>query len=261
MQNFLELNENLAFAQGRNISPQVSALPKISIVVPVYNEEPLLTLAVHDLHEGLQETGMSFELILCENGSTDETPDIANQLAEELDGVKVLSLGYADYGGAMKAGLKYSSAPYIIVFDIDYYDVGFLKDAIELLEDYDIVLASKLAPETEDKRRPLRKIITRGFALSIRTLFSVKVRDTHGIKAFKRDRIEPIVECTRLTKDLFDTELVIRAEQEGLKIKEIPVVVEEIRPARTSILRRIPRTITGLLKLRYIMWKENLTRN
>ena len=58
------------------------------------------------------------------------------------------------------------------------------------------------------------------------------------------------------TTDLFDTELIIRARREGVIVKALPVTVEEKRKPRSSIVRRIPRTIRGLLRLRLVLWKE-----
>jgi hypothetical protein len=169
-------------------------------------------------------------------------------------------MGVADYGRAMRAGMLAAKAPYIFIFDIDYYSVPFLKEALGLLNKYDVVIASKLAPGAEDRRSFSRKVVTQSFRLFLKTLFNMQVRDTHGMKAFNRKKIAPIIKRACLAKDLFDTELVIRAEQSGLKIKEVPVVVEEKRPARSSMLKRIPRTVVGLFMLRYFLWKEHLAR-
>ena len=57
-------------------------------------------------------------------------------------------------------------------------------------------------------------------------------------------------------QDLFDTELILRVERAGLGTAEIPVVVRELRPARSSFLSRVPRTLRGLCKLRWALWKE-----
>jgi hypothetical protein len=104
-------------------------------------------------------------------------------------------------------------------------------------------------------------MITHSFSLILKVLFNAKVKETHGMKAFRRRRVKPIITKTRLAKDLFDTEFIIRAERQGLRIKEVPTTIEEQRPTRTSILTRIPRTAIGLLALRYLLWKERLLRN
>lgn len=230
--------------------------PKVSIVMPAHNEASLLPVSATDIYEVMRDSGFSFELIICENGSTDETRGIAVDLAEEFENIKVLSSKTADYGSAIKAGILAARAPYIFVFDVDYYDLDFLKHALKFLKKYDIVVASKLAPEANDKRSVLRRFVTRAFRLALKMLFGTGVSETHGMKAFRRKKVAKIIDQTRLTKDLFDTELIIRAERSGFRIKEVPATVEEKRPTRSNILKRIPRTLAGLLLLRYSLWKE-----
>lgn len=251
MENVVRANE-FADAESRAV-----AQPVASIIVPIHNEESFLAGALAELRVGLAETGLAYELILCENGSTDATRELAFSLADEELHTRLLTTDSPDYGGAMKMGVLAARGPHIIVFDIDYFSVRFLNEALALLEDCDVVLASKLAPETQDKRGLGRQAITRGFSLVLKLLFNTKLDDTHGMKAFRRKKIEPLVLQCRMSKDLFDTELLLRAEQNGLKIKEIPVVIEEKRATRSNILKRIPRTVFGLLRLRYIFAIES----
>ncbi|HXV72408.1 MAG TPA: glycosyltransferase family 2 protein, partial [Acidimicrobiia bacterium] len=80
-----------------------------------------------------------------------------------------------------------------------------------------------------------------------------KVSDTHGMKGFRRKLVDDIAPQVISTKDLFDTELVIRAERAGYEIVEVPVVVEEIRSARSSLIKRAPRTVAGLIRMRRLL--------
>ena len=80
--------------------------------------------------------------------------------------------------------------------------------------------------------------------------------DTHGMKAMRRTTVEPIVRRCRNGTDLFDTELVLRADRAGLEVAELPVTVEERRPSRTPIAWRILRTMVGLVRLRLQLWRE-----
>jgi glycosyltransferase AglD len=76
------------------------------------------------------------------------------------------------------------------------------------------------------------------------------------MKVLRRKEMVALVECSKFGTDLFDTELVIRAERAGLRVEELPVLVEERRPSRTSIARRIPRSLVGLARLRMVLWQE-----
>jgi hypothetical protein len=73
--------------------------------------------------------------------------------------------------------------------------------------------------------------------------------DTHGLKAFRRSAIAPIAERCIVDKDLFASELVIRAEREGVKIQEIPVRVKEMREPSSHLFRRVPNVLKNLAKL------------
>jgi hypothetical protein len=64
------------------------------------------------------------------------------------------------------------------------------------------------------------------------------------------------LEQVQMTQDLFDTELIIRAEHAGLEIRELPVSVTEKRPARSYLIWRVPRVLWNLLRLRWILWQE-----
>ena len=96
----------------------------------------------------------------------------------------------------------------------------------------------------------LRRVGTAVFNWLLRTVVGSDVSDTHGIKAFRTSVVKELLPEVVLRQDLFDTELVIRAERAGKRITELPVVVEERRAARSSLLRRIPRTLLGIVTLR-----------
>ena len=119
-----------------------------------------------------------------------------------------------------------------------------------------LVVGSKRAPGTTDTRPWPRRAITATFAAVLRLGFGLGVSDTHGMKAMRREVVEPIVRRCRNGTDLFDTELVLRADRAGLRVAEVPVTVEERRPSRTPIARRVPRTLVGLLRLRVQLWRD-----
>ena len=79
--------------------------PRISIVIPIYNEEAILHAAVVDLRERLKPLGWSYEIILAENGSKDRTVELARTLAEKYAEVRFITAGAPDYGKALREGL------------------------------------------------------------------------------------------------------------------------------------------------------------
>jgi glycosyltransferase involved in cell wall biosynthesis len=234
-------------------------MPLLSIVVPVHNEAAYIAdLLPAMTNEIVDATGSPQELIVVENGSTDNTAQLANDLCEDLRTVgwkaEVISLPFPDYGAAMRAGFEQAHGDWVVNFDIDYFSGPFVAGLIATSAD--IVIASKRAPDSEDHRSLLRRSGTFGFNLLLRFLVGSKVTDTHGIKAFRRTVIDSMLTTVQSNKDLFDTELVIRSERAGFSIAEVPIIVEERRVARTPFLKRIPRTLKGLVQLRASFERE-----
>ena len=224
---------------------------RFSIVVPVYNEASFIPVALPALIAEAESLGQSYEILLMENGSTDDTAAIARETAGDAP-VSVMSLVAADYGAAMREGFLAADGDWVVNFDIDYYSADFLGKVLET-EDANIIIGSKRDPDSVDKRPLLRRVATRVFNLLLRTILDSEVSDTHGMKAFRSDLVADLVPQVQSTQDLFDTELVIRAERAGYTIAEVPVVVEEMRTAKSSLVKRVPRTVSGLFEIRKML--------
>jgi glycosyltransferase involved in cell wall biosynthesis len=228
--------------------------------MPAHNEAAYLETAVHDVHEGLRARGLEFELLVVENGSTDDTLAIAGRLADRYPNVSVSSRRVANYGAALREGLIGERGEFAVTFDVDYYELEFVDQALALLESGGeapvIVVASKRASGSRDERPLPRRFVTAVFGSMLRIGFSLSVSETHGMKAMRRAPVETLLHQCRFASDLFDTELVIRAERAGLRVAELPARTQERRPSRTSIWRRVPRTLVGLIELRVTLSQE-----
>jgi glycosyltransferase involved in cell wall biosynthesis len=228
--------------------------PSLTIVIPIHNEAGFVTHAVERLDAEL--SGLDFVLYLVENGSIDGTATEAEALSERFEWLRVVRLETADYGAALRAGFRSADTDWMVAFDIDYFSRRFVDEVIARAGETDIILASKRDPAADDRRGLLRRLGTRVFNLLLRSLFGSRVTDTHGMKAVNRKVLDDVLPEVKSTEDLFDTELVLRAERAGYRIAEVPAVVEEIRPARSSYLKRVPRTLIGLLRLRRLIGKR-----
>ena len=231
----------------------------ITIVLAAHNEEGFLATTVGQLLEGLRARGADFEIVVAENGSTDGTVKEASGLAAAASEVRTLSLPEPDYGGALRAGLLAARGDIVVNFDVDYYDLGFLDRALARLGEPDrpaIVVGSKRQEGSVDNRSWPRKLVTLGFTTILHVGFGLSVSDTHGMKAMRREAVRSLAEDCRFRTDLFDTELVIRAERAGLGVVDLPVEVTETRPSRTPILKRAARSLVGLARMRWVLWRE-----
>jgi glycosyltransferase AglD len=225
----------------------------LTVVMPAYNEAGFLEQSVRDVSAGLRARGGEFEIVVVENGSTDGTYDLAQRLAAEDGVVRALRRPAPDYGDALRAGLLDARGDVVVNFDVDYYDLEFLAEAVDLVRSPGgpaIVVASKRHEGSNDQRPFRRRLVTLTFSTLLHVGFGLGVSDTHGMKAMRRADVVGLAEECRFGIDLFDTELILRAERAGLAVGELPAHVEERRPARTSIWARVPRTVWGLVRLR-----------
>ena len=181
---------------------------------------------------------------------------MARRIVEALPEVELHTMRVANYGEALRTGLLASRGDVAVIFDVDFWDLQFLKVALDVLDAGPdptgpaIVVGSKRAPGSNDERVLLRRVATGVFSTILRAGFGLTVSDTHGMKVLNLGALRPAVGACRNGSDLFDTELILRAERSGYEVAEVPVSVVEMRPARTSIARRVPRTLLGLAKLR-----------
>lgn len=225
--------------------------PEVSVVIPVHNEEGLLETAVLALRQQWGERiGRSWELILVENGSSDSTRQLAEAMALRWPGeVIALSLPSADYGAALRQGLLSARGALVICEEIDLCDVEFHQRALELLAgEADLVVGSKALADSRDRRPLVRRAATRVLNGLLRAVVGFRGTDTHGLKAFRRAALQPIIERCELRRDLFASELVVRAERQ-VRVVEIPVSLGEKRPPSVKLLRRVPGALSGLIRL------------
>jgi glycosyltransferase involved in cell wall biosynthesis len=225
--------------------------PRISIVIPIYNEEAILHAAVVDLRERLLPYGWSYEIILAENGSKDRTVAIADELSAKYPEVRSLSIGEPNYGKAMKKGILESRGELVICDEIDLCDADFHLRAIALLDsrEFDMVIGSKLIDGAEDDRPWMRHAASQFYTGLLRVGLGFRGTDTHGLKAFRRNSLIDIAADCLVDRDVFASEFVIRAYRAKVPIKEIPVRVVEKRPPSINLIKRVPNVLRSLVKL------------
>jgi glycosyltransferase involved in cell wall biosynthesis len=229
-----------------------------SIVIPIHNEADFLPRALPSLQEELADLGVPFDINLVENGSTDGTAESAKKESTNFPEVRVTQQPIPDYGAAMFAGFMEATGTWVINFDIDYTSGSFLNRVLAEGADADVILASKRAPGSDDRRGVVRRLATFAFNTVLRVLVKSSVSDTHGIKAIRRDVVQDLAPRVKSRTDLFDTELIVRAGHAGYRIAEFPIVVEEQREARSKLWKRIPRTIRGIWRIRRQLKSEGV---
>jgi glycosyltransferase involved in cell wall biosynthesis len=227
-----------------------STLPTVTVVIPVHNEAAFLPGALPRLFDELDGVDADVKVLVVENGSTDGTADLVRKAMANHQNLDVLELPMPDYGAAMRDGFLQADSEWVANFDIDYFSGEFLSEALAFAGTADIVLASKRAEGADDQRTPTRRFATWTFNQILRFALASGVSDTHGMKLLRMTVIDDIAPQVISTTDLFDTELVVRAERAGYRIAELPASVVELRESKSNLVKRVPRTLKGVWSIR-----------
>jgi len=227
------------------------SVPSISIVIPVFNEEAMLRAAILELRDRLGLLPWSYEILIAQNGSTDRTREIATELAARFDAIRCRHTVEPNYGNALRDGILDARAEIVICDEIDLCDTDFYERALSLLRDpsVDFVVGSKAMQGAMDARPQFRRLGTIVINGMLRAALGFRGTDTHGLKAFRSERVQAIAQACQIDRDLFASELVIRAQRAGLGMREIPVRVQEKRPPTVGLARRVPNVLASFVKL------------
>jgi len=233
------------------MSPSESPRPRVSIVIPVYNEERILQAAIDDLHGRLEHFGIPYEILLAENGSRDRTVELGKQLAAKYPEVSMFSIGEPNYGKALREGILRARGEFVVCDEIDLCLTDFYRTALELLErnECEMVIGSKLLAGAADERPWGRHAASMIYNGLLRLTLGFRGTDTHGIKAFRRASLLDTVRACLVERDVFASELVIRAERAGIRIHEVPIRLAEVRPPSVNLLERVPSVVKNVGRL------------
>jgi glycosyltransferase involved in cell wall biosynthesis len=231
----------------------------LTVVIPCYNEEAILWSAVTELHAGLKELGRAFEILISENGSKDDTRAIAEKLSRAYPEVRAITSDEPNYGKALRRGIEAARGTFVLCEEIDLCDLDFHRRALEILDAdrADMVVGSKAHPDAKDERPLTRRAATMVINGLLRVMLGFKGTDTHGLKAFRRDRLQYTVGKCVVDKDLFASELVIRAQRYDVRVTEIPIRIHEKRPPSIHLFKRVPNVLKNLGRLFVVIRIKN----
>ena len=213
-------------------------LTNFSVVMPCLNEEETLGRCISEIQEMAKTNLLNIEIIVADNGSTDNSIAIANQA-----GVRVLHVDTKGYGAAINAGIMASGSEYVLVGDSDLsYDFGHAPRFIEKLQNgADLVMGNRFAGKIHQGAMPrLHKYFGNPIlSLIARVLFDIPVGDFHcGLRAFKRS---VYIQAAPITTGMeFATEMVVRIANIGSTIVEVPTDLRVDGRTRKPHLRSFP---------------------
>lgn len=233
-----------------------SNIPLVDVVIPVLNEQAQLAASIEVLRDHLrQRFPYRWRIVIVDNASTDETPVVGNELARVYPDVSYLRLEERGRGRALRAAWTSTDAEIVSYMDVDLStNLQAFGPLIESLVTggYEIAIGSRLQRGAAVTRQWKREIISRGYNLLIHALFPRRrFSDAQcGFKALTRRAVDDIVPLVVDNAWFFDSELLIRAEQRGYRIFEVPVGWIEDLDSRVKIVRTAWEDVKGLLRVR-----------
>jgi len=219
---------------------------EVSVVLPAYNEEDTIerTVAVTlDTLAAFLPAG-TFEVIVAEDGCDDRTPDIATRMAEEDDRVRhIHSDERLGRGGALEYAFERAHGETLVYFDTDLAtDMRHLEELVESVrsEEYDVATGSRWLAENRADRPAKRGIPSFGFNTMVRTVLRSDLRDHQcGFKALSRTAFEDLGPKVQDEHWFWDTELLVKAQREGYRVKEFAVDWEPKGDSKVDIVRDV----------------------
>jgi putative flippase GtrA len=227
----------------------------VEVVIPVHNEQAALEPSVRRLHRFLSD-GFPYRwrITIADNASTDATPFIARGLANALPHVHALELTRKGRGRALKAAWSRSDADVVCYMDVDLStDLKALLPLVAPLMSghSEIAIGSRLAPGSNVTRGPKREFISRSYNAILKTALRAKFSDAQcGFKAMTRRAAATLLPQVEDDAWFFDTELLVLAQRQGLRIHEVAVDWVDDPDSRVDIVRTAIDDLKGVARLR-----------
>jgi glycosyltransferase involved in cell wall biosynthesis len=235
----------------------------VDVVIPVLNEAHVLRKSVGTLLSFLRSLPYRWQIVIVDNGSTDGTQNVAKELAAEFPEVKLLRLLQKGRGRALRHAWLRSNADMVCYMDVDLSTK--LEHIPELLnaiahDSYDVATGSRLMRDSRTTRSLKREIISRIYNVLVKAVLFTRFSDAQcGFKALSRKAVERIVPQIKDQAWFFDTEMLVLAEKQGYRIKDLPVVWIEDDDSRVKIVQTGWEDIKGIFRLRQQLWSEALS--
>ena len=226
-------------------------IQNISVVIPVYNEENNLYISINVIYKYLTElVGTNFEILIIENGSTDNTADIAKELEVEYPNVKSFNLRTPSWGEACRYGISQSKYNMVTFYPADLaFSLDFIGKAFRLLDKYPIILGIRYNEKSKVDRPLIRILISKIHTILVNMLFSSHYNDVNCIKAFRTDIGKKLFKYTKAKGPFIEVELIYLIEKTRIKFYEIPInhIEKEIARHPLYIVRSIFKNFISLL--------------
>lgn len=226
----------------------------VDVIVPVFNEAAVLERSIERLVEHLTcNFPYTFKITIADNGSTDATWEIAQDLATRFRVVRAKHFDRKGRGYALRASWTMSNARVVAYMDVDLStDLrAFTPLVAPLLSGHsDVAIGTRLDRLSHVTRGMRREVISRSYNFLLHRLLRVRFTDAQcGFKALTRIAARELLPIIEDNEWFFDTELLVLAERAGLRIYEIPVDWIDDPDSRVEIVRTAASDIRGIMRV------------
>lgn len=218
--------------------------PDVSFVIPAFNEAHRLPESLSRLRAYLDQRPLSYEVIVVNDGSTDDTSTVIERWAEQWPAVRNIDGAHCGKGGAVRAGVLAATGAYIAFADADFSmpPEQFDRFSLGAPGDIDVAIGSREAPGARRYDEPAyRHIMGRVFNALVRTMLLPGIQDSQcGFKCMRREVAVDLCRHQTISGWGFDVELLYIGRLHGYSIREIPiswyyVPGSRIRPIRDTL--------------------------
>ncbi len=220
----------------------------VSVIIPAYNEEKNLNIVIQQILSVLSEMALDYELIIVDDGSNDETGNIADRLATEESHIRVIhhdrNMGH---GSTLKTGFYQARYELITSLPADgQFSPTIIRHLLDVMDGVDVVTSYYIHRADS----VFRKILSRGWRLFMRILFG-KLPRLQGPRMFRRELLDTIELSS--TTSLVNLELIIKASRKECTFKEIPAEALPRLSGQSKVanLKTILKILFEMLELRW----------
>lgn len=217
----------------------------LSVVIPAYNEEQRLGATLDELRSFIESSSMSIEVIVVDDGSTDNTAGIVDSFCRSVKFCRCLKQPVnMGKGAAVRAGMLNALGDLVLFTDADgstpIVEVHRLISVIRQEEGASIAIGSRamFASDTRIRARIFRKVIGRIFNFFVNLLAVPNIKDTQcGFKLFKKSIVSPLFEKQKFPRFSFDLEVLWRARNLNLKVVEVPINWHHVAGSKVRVVQ------------------------
>lgn len=239
--------------------PHSNDNPKLSIIIPAYNEEARLPDSLSQIGDFVTRQSYATEVLVVNNNSSDRTPEIVAEFAARQPHLRLLHEPRQGKGAAVKTGMLAARGDYLFICDADLSmpveEINkFLPPA---LDDYDVAIASREVPGAERFDEPhYRHVMGRVFNFIVRVLAIPRIQDTQcGFKVFRNDVARRVFPLQMIDGWAFDVEVLFIARRHGFKLVEVPINWYYRESSRIHPIRDSVNMLVEVLRVRLNGWR------